>query len=78
VAASAAKVVRGVLPGPQEAFLAGDDEPPPPGLEVDDQPLQPVGDHQHLFGLPGPPLRRVQVGHRGQQNGEGGADHQRE
>ena len=57
---------------------AGDDEPALAGLGVDDEPLEPVGQDQDLVGLPRAPLRGAQVGDRGEQHGESGADDQRE
>jgi hypothetical protein len=68
----------GAPPRVQEAVLAGDDEPALGGLQVDDPPLQQVGDLQDLLGLAGASLQGAQVGHRGQQDREGGADQQRE
>jgi len=68
----------GAPPRLQEPFVPGDDEPPLGRLQVDDLPLEHVGDLQHLLGLAGAAFQGAQVGHRGQQHREGGADQQRE
>jgi len=62
----------------KEILLSGDEEPALARLEVDDKPLEPVGDDEHLGGVRRARLRRAQVGDQGEQDREDGADDQRE
>ncbi|GAA0928962.1 hypothetical protein GCM10009554_10970 [Kribbella koreensis] len=66
----------GLLPGLQKLRGPGQQEAALTGLEVDDQPLQPVGGDQDVLGLLRAVLHRPQFRDRGEQHGEGGTDHQ--
>ena len=66
------------LPRLEEALVAGEQEAPLAGLQVDDQPLQRASRHQHLLGVPGQLGRVPLVGQGRDQQRERGADEQRE
>lgn len=67
----------GVPPRLQEPLLASDHEPALASLQVDHQPLEPVGNDQHLLGFLGTVFGGAQICDRGQQHCERSRDNQR-
>jgi hypothetical protein len=66
------------LPWLEEVLATGDDEPTDAGLGIDHKPLEPVGDHEHLFGTPGSLFHPVQVDDRQHQDRKRRGDDDRE
>ena len=62
----------------EEALVAGEQEAPLARLQVDDQPLQRAGRHQHQLGVPGQVGCFLLLGHGEEQQRERAADEQRE
>ena len=60
----------GSRPRLEEALLVRDQEPALAGLEVDDEPLEPVRRRKHLQGMPRVPRRVTQVSDREEQDEE--------
>ena len=54
------------------------EDPPLARLGIDDEPLEPVSDHESLFRLPRALFQPAQVDDREEQDRESGADDQRE
>ena len=64
------EVLAGVVPRFEEALFSGDDKAALARLQVDDEPLEPVGGGEHRLGMAGQHGRLAQFGD--------GEDHDRE